>query len=166
MQQRFLSLVVVTLLVLSGNALFAQTPDSRIWPRNTKQVQMLNRTVWMEVPRAAQQSGNVVRLGAVNGFRPNINALFEAGNASIQTYRSSALPIYREFGFRILRERVIYNRVWEIESVTPSNGLRYYQRVFQVNGGFVVVTATARSRNWQHSSVRQLIDSMRSLNVR
>lgn len=153
-------------LTLTANTLFAQTPDSRIWPRNTKQVQMLLGTVWMEVPRVAQQSGDSVRLPAVSGFRPNINALFEAGFGSIQAYRLSALRLYRDFGFRFLRERVIYNRVWEIESVTPSNGLRYYQRVLQVNGGFVVVTATARSRNWQHSSVRQLIDSMRSLSVR
>jgi hypothetical protein len=166
MQQRFFFIAVVTLLALSGNVLFAQTPDSRIWPLNTKQVQMLNGTVWMEVPRAAQQSGNIVRLAAVNGFRPNINALFEFGSGSIRSYRLAALPNYTNFGFRILRERVVYNRIWEIESVTPSNGLRYYQRVFQVNGGFVVVTATARNRNWQHSSVRQLIDSMRSLNVR
>lgn len=161
----FKGLAASVAFMLTANALVAQTPDSRIWPRNTKQVQMLNGSVWMEVPRAAQQSGNVVRLAAVNGFRPNINALFESGFSNVQSYRLSALPVYRDFGFRILRERVIYNRVWEIESVTASNGLRYYQRIFQTDGGFVVVTATARSRSWQHYSVRQLIDSMRSLNV-
>ena len=143
----------------------AQTPDSRIWPRNTKTIQMLNGLAWMEVPRAAQQSGNLVRLGSVSGFRPNINALFEATNLTISGYRTAALPVYRDFGFRVIKERVIYGRVWEIESVTPATGLRYYQRIFRTDGGVVVVTATAKSKNWQHSTVKQLIDAMRTLDV-
>jgi len=164
MKANVLQLACIVALLYASSNLNAQTPDSRIWRTGTKQTALLSGLVWLEVPVATTQLGNIVRWPAVNGFSPNINALYESHFGNIFTYRVATLQNLRAFGFKILRERVIFNRIIEIESTT-ANGLRYYQRVFWTTGGVAVVTATARNANWSHSSVTQMIDAMKRADV-
>jgi hypothetical protein len=98
-----------------AQSLLAQAPDNRFWPKNTKQLNLIDYT-WIEVPRNTSHSGAFVRWPAVQGFAPNINALFETFNGNIRQYRAAALPIIKNMGMKILRDRVIYERIWETES--------------------------------------------------
>jgi hypothetical protein len=140
-------------------------PDFRMWNDKIRPLEMLGQNVWMQAPFAAQQDGNILRWPALKNFRPNINALFEATPATIQQYRAGSLPGYAGAGFRIIRERIIYDRIWEVESTTPANGLRYYQRVFETETGVVIVTATAQASRWRHASTTQMLRTMQTLMV-
>ena len=144
---------------------YAQKPDARIWNNNVRQVQMLNGNVWMQAPFTAQQDGNVLFWPSFKSFSPNINALFDPAPVTIQQYRAASLPTYASMGFRIIKEQILYDRIWEVESTTPGTGLRYYQRAFETETGVVVVTATARANRWSHSSTTQMIRTMQTLMV-
>jgi hypothetical protein len=155
------SLFIFTLF-FPAQSLLAQAPDNRIWPKNTKQVNLIDYT-WIEVPRNTSHSGAFVFWPAVQGFKPNINALFERFSGNIRQYRAASLPQYKNAGFIILRDRVIYNRIWEIESTAGE--MRFFQRAFLTEDGAVVVTATAKKKNWNHKSVGEMINAMRTVDV-
>jgi hypothetical protein len=146
--------------------LHAQRADRRIWQQNTRDVSMLSGNVWMQAPiNNVEQNGNSLLWPSIRGFRPNINALYDAYNAPIRDYRTDSIPILTGLGFKIIRDRIIYDRIWELESINVGTGLRYYQKVYEVEVGVIVVTATARANRWQHPSVTQMIRSMQSLMV-
>jgi hypothetical protein len=155
------SLFIFTLF-FPAQSLLAQAPDNRIWPKNTKQVNLIDYT-WIEVPRNTSHSGAFVFWPAVQGFKPNINALFERFSGNIRQYRAASLPIIKNMGMKILRDRVIYERIWETEST--AGDLRYFQRIFLTEYGVVVVTATAKKKNWNHKSVGEMINAMRTVDV-
>jgi hypothetical protein len=163
MHTRYLLLaLVIFALFLQVQSLLAQAPDNRIWPKNTKQVSLIEHT-WIEVPRNTSHSGAAVVWPAVQGFKPNINALFERFSGNIREYRAASLPLIKIMGMKILRDRVIYNRIWEIEST--AGDLRYFQRAFLTEDGAVVVTSTAKNKNWNHKSVGEMINAMRTVDV-
>lgn len=164
MKHTFLSFLLVCSLGCAASTLQAQVPDSRIWPTKTKQVELLPGKAWMEVPRFVKQDGIFLSWPTVQGFVPNINAIYEPFFGSIVQYRKISLPIFKSQGIRVLRDRVLFGRIWESE-LLAADGIRLYQRIFLTRSGVVAVTAAAKNRQWKQKYVTEMIQAMKTIEV-
>lgn len=159
-----LASTMLAAILLTADA-HAQRPDSRSWNNSVREIEMLGGNVWMQAPFTTQQDGNFLFWPTRQNTRPSISVMFESTPATIQQFRVAALPFFAAAGIRIIRERILYGRIWEVESTSAAFRSRSYQRSFETDTGVVVVTATARANMWGHASTAQMIRTMQSLMV-